>query len=281
MPSYVDKVVVVTGAGSGIGRSSALAFARRGADVHIVDVDPVRAQSVAEECRGLDRPAWAHAVDCADPAAMTALASKIYDQSGAVHVLHNNAGIGHAAPVEQVSMEDWHRVLSVNLFGPVHGVAAFVPRMLEQERDWTGRRGHIVNTASVLGLVAAPGMAPYCTSKFGLVGLSEALAAELEPQGISVTAICPGVIATNIIREAPLGDGFEGRRDETASFYERYGATPEDVAEDIIAAISARRVIAPSPMHQVLPLWWLKRASIPAYRGLQRVFRRVMMERSP
>jgi NAD(P)-dependent dehydrogenase (short-subunit alcohol dehydrogenase family) len=178
-------------------------------------------------------------------------------------------------------MDEWRRVLSVNLLGPVHGVAAFVPRMLEQERDWTGRRGHVVNTASVLGLVAVPGMAPYCTSKFGLVGLSESLAAELEPHGISVTAICPGVIATNIVREAPLGGELEGRRDETASFYERYGATPEEVAEDVIAAISARRVIAPSPAHQVLPLWWLKRASIPAYRSVQRLFRRYMLERAP
>jgi NAD(P)-dependent dehydrogenase (short-subunit alcohol dehydrogenase family) len=178
-------------------------------------------------------------------------------------------------------MDEWHRVLSVNLFGPVHGIAAFVPRMLEQERDWTGRRGHVVNTASVLGLVAVPGMAPYCTSKFGLVGLSEALAAELEPQGISVTAICPGVVSTNIVREAPLGEGFEARRDETARFYERHGVTPDEVAEDVIAAIAARRVIAPSPLHQVLPVWWVKRASIPAYRSIQRLFRRYMMERAP
>jgi NAD(P)-dependent dehydrogenase (short-subunit alcohol dehydrogenase family) len=77
MTSFIDKVVVVTGAGSGIGRATALAFAQRGADVHVVDVDPIRAQSVAEECRALDRPAWAHTVDCADPAAVNALASKI------------------------------------------------------------------------------------------------------------------------------------------------------------------------------------------------------------
>lgn len=281
MPSFIDKVVVVTGGGSGIGRASALAFARRGADVHVVDVDGARAQGVAEECRRLDRPAWAHAVDCSDAAALSALAEKIFDQSGAVHVLHNNAGIGHASPVERTSMADWSRVISVNLLGPAYGIAAFVPRMLEQERDWTGRRAHIVNTSSVLGLVAVPGMAPYCASKFGLVGLSESLAAELEPQGISVTAICPGIVSTNIVREAPLGEDFEPRRAETADFYDRFGATPEQVAEDVLAAIAAKRVIAPSPPYQVAPLWWLRRASGPAYRGVQRLFRRYVMERSP
>jgi NAD(P)-dependent dehydrogenase (short-subunit alcohol dehydrogenase family) len=277
MPSFIDKVVVITGGGSGIGRASALAFARRGADVHVVDVDSDRAQAVAEECRKLDRPAWAHAVDCADPAAVASLAAKVYDQSGAVHVLHNNAGIGHASPVEQTSMADWTRVLSVNLLGPAYGVAAFVPRMLEQERDWTGRRAHIVNTSSALGLVAVPGMAPYCTSKFGLIGLTESLAAELEPHGITVSAICPGIISTDIVRKAPLGAGFEHRREETVDFYERFGATADEVAEDVIDAISAKRVIAPSPPYQVAPLWWLRRASGPAYRGVQRLFRRYLM----
>ncbi len=280
MTSFIDKVVVVTGGGSGIGRSSALAFARRGADVHVVDIDGRRAQDVAEECRKLDRPTWAHTVDCSDPAAVAALADKIFDASGAVHVLHNNAGVAHASPVEQTTMADWSRVLSVNLLGPAYGVAAFVPRMLEQERDWTGRRAHIVNTSSVLGLVAVPGMGPYCASKFGLVGLSESLAAELEPHGISVTAICPGIVSTNIVNKAPLGGAFEQRRDETVEFYERFGVTPDDVAEDIIAAIDAKRVIAPSPPYQVAPLWWLKRASNPAYRGMQRLFRRYFMDRA-
>lgn len=115
-------------------------------------------------------------------------------------VLHNNAGIGHAGNVEHTPLQDWRRVIDVNLMGVVHVVHAFVPRLLSQ-----GTPAHIINTASLGGLVAAASLGPYCTTKFAVVGLTEALDAELSGRGIRVSAICPGFIDTGIARGQRCG----------------------------------------------------------------------------
>ena len=181
---FAGKVTVVTGAGSGIGRATALLLARLRAKVHVSDLDGAPADAVRAEIEaaaGAGR-ATADAVDVTDPTAVESLAGRVFAEDGAVDVLHNNAGFGHAGRVEDTTLEGWQRVLGVNLMGTVHGIHFFVPRMLRQ-----GRRAHVVNTASGLGLLASAQLAPYCASKFGVVGLSEALNAELSPQGIRVT----------------------------------------------------------------------------------------------
>jgi NAD(P)-dependent dehydrogenase (short-subunit alcohol dehydrogenase family) len=268
---FADKIVVVTGAGSGIGRSSAQLFARLGAKVHVVDINGEAAQTVASQIRP---PAVgvAHTVDVTDPAAVDAFAQRVFDEDGRVDVLHNNAGIGHAANIEQTTIEDWQRVIGVNLLGAAYVVQAFVPRMLK-----AGGRPSIVNTASLAGLVAAPQMAPYSASKFGVVGMSESLNAELGPQGIHVCAVCPGIIDTPITRSAILrGDPAE-RREQAAAFYRKRGASPDQVAEAVVQAVRKRKLIQPVPASHVLPPWLLKRISPRASQALSRVIPKLVM----
>lgn len=253
---FTGQVVAITGSGSGIGRATALLFARLGAKVHVVDLDSAAAESVREEIEQRGGQAVAHAVDCSDAAAVEALAERVFAEDRAVDVLHNNAGIGHAGPVDETTLEDWERVLGVNLLGTVYCVHAFVPRLLAQ-----GRPAHIVNTASGLGLVAAAEMAPYTTSKFAVVGLSEALNAELAPRGIHVTALCPGIINTPIVDTAILRGNAIDRAESGRQFYRTRGATPDVVAEAVVDAVRRKRLIQTVPRLHVDPVWILRRIS--------------------
>jgi NAD(P)-dependent dehydrogenase (short-subunit alcohol dehydrogenase family) len=254
------KVAVVTGAGSGIGRSTALLLARRGARVHVADIDGETAEAVRADIERGGGTATAHTVDCSDPEAVEAFAERVFAADGRVDVLHNNAGIGHAGDLEATTAEDWRRVIEVNLLGVAYGIQAFAPRILAQ-----GAPAAIVNTASAAGLFGLPRMAPYCASKFGVVGLSEALDAELAPRGVRVTAICPGIIDTPITRTSILRGSMGGERDEIVDLYRRRGASPDDVAETVLAAVERHRPVRTVPVGQVTAIWALKRASPRAW----------------
>lgn len=182
MKTFTDKIAVVTGAGSGIGRAIALRLASEGAIVHCVDLNNDHAEAVARECgRGVG-----HQVDVTNADAVKRLADGLFADGAKVDILINNAGIAHAGRIVDCEIEDWRRLLDVNVMGVVHGLHAFLPRMLAQKSP-----GHIVNTASGAGLFANPGMGPYCASKHATVGLSQVLAAELHGTGIEVTILVP------------------------------------------------------------------------------------------
>jgi NAD(P)-dependent dehydrogenase (short-subunit alcohol dehydrogenase family) len=268
---FAGQVVVVTGAGSGIGRSTALLLGRLGAKVHAADLDEATASGTVADIEAAGGQASAHAVDVSDPASVEAFAQRVFDAEGAVDVLHNNAGVGHAGPVEATTLEEWQRVLGVNLMGVVYGVHYFVPRMLRQ-----GRPGHVVNTASLAGLVPVAEMAPYATSKHAVVGLSESLNAELSPRGIHVSAICPGFINTDITKAAHLDGELASERDRIVRFYERFGSSPDVVADAVVDAVRGKKMIRTVPRHHVVLNWALRRISPRAAQPLARITTRVI-----
>jgi NAD(P)-dependent dehydrogenase (short-subunit alcohol dehydrogenase family) len=247
------KIAVITGAGSGIGRATARLLARHGAKVHVADLNADAAAAVARE---IGSGATDHAVDVSQPEEVEALAKAVLDDDGRVNILHNNAGIGQGGDIEETTVEDWQRVIGVNLLGVAYGMQAFVPRMLKQRDPAT-----IVNTASEAGLIPIARMAPYCASKFGVVGMSESLDAELRSRGIRVVALCPGVIDTPIVREGIMRGRLGADQAKIVAFYAKHGASPDTVAAAVLNAIARPRPIVVSPPSQVLAPYLLHRLS--------------------
>jgi NAD(P)-dependent dehydrogenase (short-subunit alcohol dehydrogenase family) len=190
LPDLGGKVAVVTGGASGIGKGIATQLVAEGALVVIADI-----QRDALEASAAELGALGVHVDVSDPASVDALAREVLETFGAVHVVCNNAGIGPLAPVADLTLDDWHWMIGVNLWGVIHGVHTFLP-ILKRNRDG----GHIVNTASMAGLVAGPRLGAYAAAKFGVVGLTEVLAAELAADNsrVGATVLCPGTVHTNI-----------------------------------------------------------------------------------
>jgi NAD(P)-dependent dehydrogenase (short-subunit alcohol dehydrogenase family) len=261
MGRFNGQVAVVTGGGSGIGRATALRLAQEGARLHVVDLRQESADAAVRDIEARGGRATAHAFDVADADAVIALSEAVYAADGRCDILHNNAGFAVVGRVEDLELADWRRVIEVNVMGVIHGVHAFVPRMLDQ-----GGEAHIVNTASMVGLVVWPLFAPYVTSKHAIVGLSEVLDAELAPRGIRAHAICPGVIDTPMVHDSPLRGAGAGDRGNAARFMKRFGANPERVADAVVDAIVKNKVIRPVPRAHVVPGWLLHRVS-PAASG--------------
>ena len=160
---------------------------------------------------------------------------------GTVDLLVNNAGVGLVGGFLDTTLPDWDRLVSINLMGVVHGCHYFLPAMIER-----GSGGHVVNVASAAGFLANPALCAYTATKFAVLGLSEALRAELRPHGIGVTAICPGVINTQITATSPIrGEGADERRDKLTGLYERRNYGPERVAKSILRAVERNRAVAP------------------------------------
>ena len=227
------RAVVVTGAGSGIGRETALLAARRGADLAICDVDDAGLDDVEASARALGRRVVARHVDVADREQMREFADTVHDELGVVDLLVNNAGVGLGAGLLETKLEDWDWIVAINIMGVVHGCHLFVPRMVER-----GRGGHVANLSSAAGFYATPSLVAYSATKFAVLGLSESLREELHPHGIGVTAICPGIINTPITSTSRMrGAAAEpGARERIVAMYRRRNYGPERVARNILAA---------------------------------------------
>jgi NAD(P)-dependent dehydrogenase (short-subunit alcohol dehydrogenase family) len=267
MGLFERKVVVVTGSAKGIGLATARALIAQGARVHLVDIDPELALRADE----LGENAHAHTADVTDSDQIRDLAHEIVGREGKTDILINNAGICAAVPAEQLKLEDWRRHLDVNLWGVIHGIQAFLPGMLARGE------GHIVNVASMAGLLPFPTVAPYCASKFAVVGLSESLAAELAPRGVRITAVCPGAVRTDLLNQAR--QDMTGVRGEIiVKLFELACTSPEKQAQDILAAIRAHKTLSLNP-GIMLPMYLLQRTSRDLYNGLWQAALKLLLGR--
>ena len=241
MENLKGKTAVVTGGASGIGRALCLAFAGEGAHVVVADVDETGMAETAAGVRKAGTKALAVKTDVTKLASVQALAERAWAEMGGVHVICNNAGVAIHGGLESATHHDWEWVLGVNLWGVIHGVEAFVPRMITQKEP-----GHIVNTASMAGLIASQGLGVYNTSKYAVVGLSETLQKDLRPYGIGVSILCPMGVSTNIRtsernRPAELQNPAGPEDSDWFQLIGRY-LEPEDVAGRVLRAVKANRL---------------------------------------
>ncbi len=238
-----DRVAVVTGGGSGIGAALARAFAARGARLVLADIDEAAMAQVEAELGAAGAEVACVPTDVTRRDDVERLAREAVRRFGAVHVVCNNAGVATFGEIAKAPHEDWEFAMGVNFWGVVHGVEAFVPRLIAQ-----GQGGHVVNTASMAGLVGMRGLGIYCASKFAVVGLTEALHRELEPHGINVTVLCPMVVATNInensARKRPehLRPKSPQPAPPAAGALQGGVVTAEAVAKRVVGAIDGKRL---------------------------------------
>jgi NAD(P)-dependent dehydrogenase (short-subunit alcohol dehydrogenase family) len=216
------KTAFVTGGASGIGLALARAFAEIGMNVMLADIEAAALTAARESLHDVGAEVRGVVCDVADPASVERAAKASFDAFGKVHVVCNNAGVGGGSGIDNISLDTWRWVLDVNLMGIVHGVRSFLPHIRAH-----GEGGHIVNTASMAGLVNGLGFSPYSATKFAVVSMSEGLATELAPLGIGVSVVCPEFVRTRIS---------ESGRNRPS----RYGAMQTPVAASAAGLLAAR-----------------------------------------
>lgn len=255
MEELAGRTAVVTGAASGIGLATARALAQEGMNVVLADIEEGALQKAEAELSGAGHDVLAVRTDVSKWDDVQRLAERTIERFGAVHVVHNNAGVLAGGPVEQLSLADWEWVLGVDLWSVIYGVKAFVPLIKE------AGEGHVVNTASSAGLLSSPVIAPYNVAKFGVVALTETLKRELDSEGspIGASVLCPGAVDTQIVdsdrnRPADSVAGHESTAQETAfkngarNMLRNEGIPPGQVAALVVEAIRDQRFwIMPHP----------------------------------
>ena len=247
MKELKGKVAAVTGAASGLGRSMALAFAAEGMDVALADVDLGNVSSVENEIRKNGVRSLAMRVDVARAIEVDAFAERTLKELGAVHVVCNNAGVSPLGALWENTVANWQWILGVNLWGVIHGVRAFTPRLIAQNE------GHIVNTASVAGLISPPGSGAYNVTKHAVVALSESLYHDLRERGsgVGVSVLCPAYVPTRITdsernrpKDLPLAEKSAATLAREAMLRKAVTSgkvSADQVAQAVVAAVKEER----------------------------------------
>lgn len=256
---FQGKVAIVTGAASGIGKALSSALARRGATVVLADIDEAGAKAAADDI-GAGPPGRASGagLDVTDAEAVATLVERTAQDHGHLDFLFNNAGIGIVGEVRELTLAHWNRAIDVNLRGVVHGVVAAYPIMIRQGS------GHIVNTASLAGLLPSPMLTPYGMTKHAVVGMSTSLRMEAAAHGVRVSVVCPGVIDTPLLDKGnppdlpPVAEVPSARKLLEKAIGGAY--PPASLAEDVLDAVARNRPLIVAPRHARIP-WRVYRLS--------------------
>jgi NAD(P)-dependent dehydrogenase (short-subunit alcohol dehydrogenase family) len=276
MSKFKGKTAIITGAGSGIGRELALQLAKKGAKVVITDIDQKRIDALLAELRAKGAEAGGYRVDHSKLDDVKKFAGAFFKEWSQVDILCSNAGVGAGGRLQELQIKDWEWIMGINLWGAIYMMQLFVPSMIER------KSGRILITASGAGIIGNPGMAPYCTSKFAMMGLAESLRCELYKYNIKVSALCPGIINTNIIKGGKIL--FKDKKGRTAQsavekFYSKFGSSPAHVAKQGISALWWDTGVKVSPGFQMWPVYFLKRLSPSLWQAQTRSFYKRIMFR--
>jgi NAD(P)-dependent dehydrogenase (short-subunit alcohol dehydrogenase family) len=248
------SLALVTGAGSGIGRATALAFAEAGARVLAVDIDRAAAEKTAAACQERGAEATAYQADVADRVSVATLADVVQAEHGPLDVLVNNAGVGMSARFLDMALEDWDWIVAINLMGAVHMCRAFGPAMVDRGR------GHVVNISSGLGYTPTATEPGYGTTKAAVLAFSRSLRADWHAHGVGVTAICPGVINTPIISHTRFrGQQADPKRvARVKDMFAKRGHPPDLVAKAIVRAVRENKSVVPVGVESRIG-WYISR----------------------
>jgi NAD(P)-dependent dehydrogenase (short-subunit alcohol dehydrogenase family) len=269
MDTLRGKKCFVTGAASGIGRATALAAARAGADLFLTDVQAERLDATVAEIRGAGGTVSAHrALDISDFEAVKAFAAEIHSGAGSMDVVMNVAGISIWGSVENLEHRHWRRVVEVNLMGPIHVIECFVPPMIRARKG-----GHLVNVSSAAGLFGLPWHAAYSASKFGLRGISEVLRFDLERHGIGVSLVCPGAVDTPLTEtvqilgvdlQTPYAKKFRAR-------FRKHAVTADKAASAIVRGILKNEYMVYTSQDIRVGHWFQRRFGFLYDRAMRRM----------
>jgi short-subunit dehydrogenase len=227
------KRVLVTGAAAGIGLECARAFAMRGSNLVISDIDATALEKARSEIAVTGTQCLAHGCDVANEESVRGFAAAVQEAVGPVDILVNNAGVAFLGGFEETPLSEWRRIYDINVVGIVHCTRAFLPAMRK-----AGGARKIVNVASLAGFAPAPNMSAYAASKHAVVGLSEVLAMELHDSDISVLVVCPGIINTAIVHVSPVASGMNAAQiQKLQKYYADEGCHPSVVAADIVRSV--------------------------------------------
>lgn len=231
MHPFNNKVAVVTGASSGIGKALVQAFAAHGCHIAMADIKPAELNETLESLGTSDKLYKAYTLDVSNKEAVYAFADQVAADFPSVDIVINNAGVSMTSPLAQLSMEDFHWVMDVNFWGMVYGCQAFLPHLLKQKESW------VTNISSIFGMVGVPSQGAYCASKFAIRGYTESLRQEFNRSKLKVAAVHPGGVKTNIVRWGKVEDSYadeEKKKNMVAGFDQIAKTSPEKAASTII-----------------------------------------------
>jgi NAD(P)-dependent dehydrogenase (short-subunit alcohol dehydrogenase family) len=258
MKKFPNKRVVITGAGSGLGRALSLEFARLGWKIGIVDINDAGSEETLKRVEQAGGEGEAFHADVTDPIAIKGMADHFFSQWNGVDILVNNAGIAIGGAVGDVPLEQWNTIFDVNFWGMLYGCHEFIPRMKAQGG------GHIMNTASAAGLLCLTNMGPYSVTKAAVISLCETLRVEVAPYNIGITAACPMFFNTGLLDDMKSTDPWISEVAKTAF---EVGHSADKIAKKLVKSVAKNKLYA-VPMFYGKALWWNKRLTPNLYYNL-------------